>query len=240
MKFLFLLIFLPSFTFSQITKNGFDYYVNNNSQEIFNEFQIFCGSEIDREISFQPDDILLYGNDTNELGLCLPNLDMIIISNDLNKYRDYTKKDIRKSDLKKLTSDDIFVRGVIIHEICHIYIDFLIDNFEKIKRDYKYYKKNGAIFIEESICEYASYKMGELIIKEKYYIPKTINELSDSSKKLRYEYGIHFIKPILDKYGFQKGSLLILKNDPPTDEEILKPEIYYKRIEDEVYFKNKI
>jgi hypothetical protein len=48
--------------------------------------------------------------------------------------------------------------------------------------------------------------------------------------KINYDYSSYFVKPILNSFGFTNGISIILQHSPPTDEELLNPELYYKRI----------
>ena len=213
-KFLFLLL-TPLFLCSQVTKNGIHNYVSNNGNDIYTEFENFYNVRINREIEFESGDILEYSNDENELGKSDSFLNFIIISDDSSKYAGYYKT-------KK--SSGIFVKSVIIHEICHLYLRNIIDSLNTVRKEYRYESTFGSDFIEEGICEYSVIKMDEL--KPNYYIPTTLEDTIN----VKYRYGPYFVKPILDKFGFKTGIILLLKTEPPTEKEILNPDLFYKRI----------
>lgn len=214
-----ILLLFPLLLFSQVTKNGINFYVKTNSTKIICEFEEFFNVKIDRDLDFEVVDILEYSNDSNEVGKCIPEYDLIVISNNQNKYKSYSAKDINPKDQN---SSYIFVKSVILHELCHIYIRDVIDSL-KVKDNFN--------FIEEGICEYAVTKMGELAGGD-LYIPKNMKDLNDNVHfyDIKYEYSAVFVKPILDKYGFKLGTILLLKTKSPTDKELLNPELYYKRI----------
>lgn len=224
LKLVLLLLFtiIPYLTFSQVTINGIIDYVKNNNKEIIKDFEKTFNLKINYDIDFEVVDILEYTDDTNELGKCFTSLDLIVISNNIHKYSSYAKK----------ASVGSTVRGVVLHEICHMYIKSIVDSCSGINREYS--RRNstyGSIFIEEGICCYSVQRMKELP-KYKNYIPKNINDINNKENmyNIMYNYSIFFVKKILDEYGFKEGILILLKNYPPTTEEILNMEKYYKRI----------
>jgi hypothetical protein len=214
-KFLLILLLSPLFLYSQVTKNGIHNYVSNNGNIFSTEFENFYDIKINREIEFESGDILEYSNNPNELGKSDSFLNFVIISDDSSKYSGYYKT--------KKSHTGIFVKSVILHEICHFYIRNIIDSLPSVKKEYKY-ATFGAIFIEEGICEYSVINMEEL--EPNYYFPKNLEDTIN----VKYRYGPYFVKSILDKYGFKNGVIILLKNEPPTEKEILNPDFFYKRI----------
>lgn len=209
----------------QPTTDEINQYVENNSDTIVCEFENFYDVDV-RDVDFETDKLEEYTENENELGICFPSLNYIIISNE-EKYIGYSAKEKKRRILNSIEESNKFVKGVMIHEICHIYVDQVIDSL-RIKR-HNTFESN---FIEEGICEYSVTKMGELILSDKIFIPLTTNELFDTINEynVKYKYSSYFVKNIIDKYGLTKGIIILFKNSQPTINEILKPEIYYRRL----------
>jgi hypothetical protein len=61
-------------------------------------------------------------------------------------------------------------------------------------------------------------------------VPKTIDDIINNSNDIKYYYSIKFLKPFLDSLGVGEGINILIRNDPPSYNEILKPNIYFKRL----------
>jgi len=91
----------------------------------------------------------------------------------------------------------------------------------------------GTQFIEEGICEYVVYYLHESNPIKNIVIPKTMDDLMDDMNRVNilYVYSVYVLQDFLDKEGLKKGIEILLSNKPPTYEEILKPELFFNRLE---------
>jgi len=166
--------------------------------------------------------------------------DNIIISNE-PRYIDYEVQRLSEYEKNRYREATQFVRGVVIHELthCYFYQIIMIAQYNK-KLEYEWRQglrmipvdDYGTDFLEEGICEYVVEMMGEMIVSTEV---KTINksDLSTANRnnqEIKYGYSRQFVKPIVDEYGLKAAVFLIVYNKPPTEEEILKPQLYYDRL----------
>jgi hypothetical protein len=210
-----ILLFFNSSIFSQITTDGIKKYVSENSSKIIVDFEKFFHVRLPENIDFIVDRLQDYDEKGDKLGLCYPEINTIIISEDPEDFIGYS---LKISDIKNITSSNKFIRGTLIHELCHIYLNLVVDSLTSVHKIYRYpyLQTTGSKFIEEGICEYASYKLEEIFSNE------SVNE----------NYGMFQLKKFLDDKGFSNGVVILLTNDPPTEEEISKPEKYFKKFYD--------
>ena len=227
------------------TTIGIEQYVKDNEEKVIEDFENYYGVKI-QQMYFETDNLQDYGKD-NYLGIFLSGMNLAIISNE-EKYQGYSAENLSKRKLQKIKENN-FVISAMMHEMCHNYIYETIINAPSVDaRDdkAKSFSKSdisreflvntnkstfGSVFIEEGICEYGSMKISGFNIS-KNFVPKTYDELIDSANlyKIKYKYSVYFVKNILDKHGFIDGITLILKNSPPTNEELLEPKKYYNRL----------
>lgn len=59
---------------------------------------------------------------------------------------------------------------------------------------------------------------------------KQIIEILKNSNEIKYYYSIQFLKPFLDSLGVGEGINVLIRNSPPSYNEILNPNIFYKRL----------
>jgi len=88
----------------------------------------------------------------------------------------------------------------------------------------------GADFIEEGICEYQTLLMGEIIYDQRISVTRNQLRNKPESYEVMYRYGMWFVKPIVDKLGLKAAIYLMVSNKPPSQEEILQPQLYYDRL----------
>jgi len=206
-------------------------YTYRKFESILNEFQTFVRDTIDYDIYIYVDDLSQREDYfLSEMGVFeYPN--NITISNE-EKYLACELGNLSKTEKREILSSNKFVKSVVIHEISHIYFNQIISEM-KLKNKYidngYLSKKNyGKGFIEEGFCEYISNAMGETIIDKRMKTPKTIEELDD--KYYCYEYSALFLKDFFDSFGVKRGLELLVEIPPPTKDEIINPEIFWRRI----------
>jgi hypothetical protein len=219
------------------TTKGIDSYVINNKDKIIQEYQKFVRDSLG-EVCIETDSLNEYsGYDSIELGRFYEP-DEIIISNQ-EKYIAYQLSDLSKSEKRKITESNRFVKAIIIHELTHLYFlqikNEVIRNKENICHEYsvRFVKpKFGTGFIEEGICEYVVQKMNESIISKKIYIPKTTEEIINPNNlyAIKFIYSSYYVKNFLDAMGLKNGIKVLIKNKPPTYDEILNPNLFFARL----------
>jgi len=222
------------------TKDGIANYVNENKDDIVQEFELFVGQKF-FDYNIVVDDLKDYQDyDSLEAGRYYQDFD-IIISNEL-KYLDYELSFMPKYKQKKYSNNNKFVKAVVIHELSHLYFNEIkLEMQEKrmhVHRDYhssssvlKPKTISNADFIEEGICEYIVCRMKQSICDNNYK-PKSVEEITsiDNQYNIKYVYGRTYLTEFLNKYGIKQGLLILLSNEPPNNTEILYPELYFGRI----------
>jgi len=235
---LFLLLFSIQdieYKFGKPTTKGIDYYVDLHWFDFIEDFEASVQDSI-FGLFISTDN--LRGYEQHELGYFQPP-NSIVVTNE-ERYIDYElnmMSDFKKSQYRETNQ---FVRAIVMHEICHAYFYQLLklcDKGDSLEYEFRlglhivpqdFY---GTEFCEEGICEYVVETMGERIAyDEKVRI--TANKLINNrnSYEVKYRYASQFVKPIVDSLGIRNAILTIVSNKPPSNEEILKPEFYYKRI----------
>jgi len=225
------------------TSRGIDYYIKVNEYNFVEEYSRFVQDTIE-DVYIETDNLSLYTDaDSLELGrYYLPN--GITITNE-TKFIAYDIDELGKYRKKTIESNR-FVKAVVMHEITHYYFYRIIMEmrYNKMHVAPEYlmtlrifpYNEPGSEFIEEGVCEYMIQKMGEINLYKTIYVPKTISEISDPSKKyeIKYKYASSYLKDFLDQAmdtGRVKEAIkVLLKNTPPSPQEILNSEIYFNRL----------
>jgi len=216
---------------------GITEYVNNNSQSIIEEYEQLIDTLYDiyiyvEDLSSEKEDILgqFYTPDN------------IIITSE-EKFTGFELKDLIKS--KKVTSyyTGQTVKGTIFHELTHAYFNqsLILMQIEKkyvspeynIFKLYSNYNRQFSVkFIEEGICEYTVNYLNERAAIESIRVPTSIDYLLDKEHIVNniYRYSVIFLKDFLDEYGIKRGIEILLGNKPPSLEEILKPKLFFGRL----------
>ena len=236
------------------TTSGINFYVEKQQDRIINEYEKFIQDTIY--------DIYMYTSDFNkepdydklELGrYYLPSGvgHQIIIDNE-EKFIGYELKTTPEYIKSTVIESNQFVKAIMIHELTHAYFyqNIMEMQMKDMTVDLEYHnfrifpnqeKSFGASFIEEGVCEYITQKMGEIIPYQTMYIPRNIKQLINKNNlyNVKYKYASYFVKDFLDKmtlkYGRVKyGIQILLSNRPPTYEEILKPDLYFSRLNEKI------
>jgi hypothetical protein len=230
------------------TRAGIDLYVKYEQENIIKELEEFLNDTIFIFFEITTDNIEeYYRNQPLDMAYHITYNDgsaEIVIDN-RERYIAYDINQI--SNLKKfnLSTSNQFVKTVLIHELVHTYFlqkvvitkyngayvhkEYDFRNMMAIKIYPMYEKTFGAEFIEEGVCQYVVNEM-RLEIPKVPPVPKTIDDIINNSNDIKYYYSIKFLKPFLDSLGVGEGINILIRNDPPSYNEILKPNIYFKRL----------
>jgi len=166
---------------------------------------------------------------------------MAIINNQ-GKFQAYELNKLSFEERKNIISANNFVRATMVHELIHEYRDQVVRELEimgeDVDRDYKIkYELRGeapfgVMFIDEGIAEYLSEKMDEIILPWRPFIPKNESQLLDKKNlhEVKYQYAPYFLKKFFKEIGIKKGIQTLVTNAPPTNKEILNPELFFQRL----------
>lgn len=229
------------------TKTGIEHYIDLNKSSVVNTIENFIGDTI-FSYSIKTDNLSEYQDyDSLEAGRFYPE-DEIVITNELRFY-DYELNFLPKWKQKEFDNNNKFVKGVLIHELIHLYIyQFIFDclennisinneyiNFNMFPKIKSYYASK---FIEEGICEYAVMKLKEGIFSD--YKPDFLDGYSEVNVRkfmqvqntygIKYQYSRTYVQKIFEANSFKKALLIIFTCKPPSYEELLCPDQYYNRL----------
>lgn len=217
------------------TKEGIEQYVLDNDSIInkkFNEkFKINS-----KPNNYYVDDISLYNaKDSKGIYLGKGGGGEIVIDSE-NPFQNYSVFFLSKSVKNNFIYNDDFVKGVMIHEKAHGYIEQKRSELKNKNISTFFREKDSTFefrssFIEEGIAQYCALKFGEIISPEEYFLPKNAKKLiKNESWEIEYKYSMYFVKDFLDLVGLEFGIEIFLTNAPPTIEEIINPKIFYGRL----------
>lgn len=223
---------------------GIEMYVSDNSERLVSEFQQIVGDSLYDIYIYTENFSSLSEHDTDydtaRLGIFFPPNEIIITNEE--KFKAYELKDLSNYKRNTLKSANNFVKGTIFHELAHYYFMQVIKEMQMheqyVSPEYNNFSivptlnyNIGARFIEEGICEYFNIKSKQSMFNENYYVPETINELFSKSKrqKIFYEYSVAYVRSFINYYGFKKGIQLIVSTKPPSPEQILYPDEFFKQ-----------
>lgn len=230
------------------TSRGIDYYVKVNKYNFIKELEAYLNDTIFLEVEISTDNISEYiDNDSLDMGYHITytdGSDEIVIDN-RERYVAYDINDISKLKKLNLTTSNQFVKTVVIHELMHTYFlqKVVISKYLglSVYKEYDYRQVTiirifpnteefyGAEFIEEGVCQYVVEEM-KLHIPRKTQPPKTIDDIMGNNE-IKYNYSIAYLKEFLDYFGVSKGIEILIRNKPPTYQEILNPDLFFNRIE---------
>jgi len=240
--FILLLLLLPiqdEYKWGRPTSKGVDNYIERNEYQFIIDYQNHIKDTLFYEPFISTDDLSDYYNYTRgDMGYYEPP-DNIIINNEpryieyeLSRLNDFQKSQYRESNK--------FVRAVVMHELTHCYfyqqIRIAEQNHEleyEFRQGLRIVPVNdyGTDFVEEGICEYQTLLMGEMIgYDEELRITKGQLLNNKDSYEVKYRYSAQYVKPIVDKLGLRQAIYLMVTSKPPSTEEILKPNLYYQRL----------
>lgn len=217
---------------------GISSYVKENHDIIIAEYE----NRIDTLY-----DVYLWTTDISEmsddftLGEFYPP-DQIVITTE-EKYIAYDFSDMPKSKQRISTFYDRTVKAVIFHELTHAYFNQVVTVLKNegkiVSPEYSFLRiypnlglRFGTTFIEEGVCEYVVYYLNESAPLGNIKIPNTPEELvnSDNYTNVMYYYSVYFLKDFLDEHGIKRGIEILVSNRPPEYEEMIKPELYFNRL----------
>lgn len=223
------------------TSEGIEQYVEENTDSLLREYHDFMGDTLYNVWIYTAN--LEEQGDTNliELGRYFPH--EIYIST-AERFEAYELDDLSPGRRENLRESNKFVKGVMIHELTHEYVNQIgveMRSLHKIHVDKSYetgvwivnsHENFGSSFIEEGLCEYISGEMGELIQPTRVEKPGSIEELLDRDNQymVKYKYAVGFLENFLDTTGFKVGVQILLHNPPPSYEEILYPDHFFGRL----------
>lgn len=241
---LFFITFIQKDPYYNVNKKpstwGIENYVEKNYQNIINEYESKVDSIYDvyifaQDLRTEPD------YDSSELArFYVP--DYIYVTTE-EHFVEYEFKNLTKSHQRNFTKTDNTIKGVIFHELTHVYFHQTIllmkANGEDVSPEYgliRYFLNPtlqfGAEFIEEGFCEYVTEKLGEQLIQKLVFIPKNKDDFvnKDNFVDIKYRYSVIFLRDFMDKNGIKNGLKILLKNKPPSYDEIINPELYFNRL----------
>ena len=222
------------------TTLGINYYAKKNENKFIKEFQELVKDSL-YDVYITVDDIKQYTDDPTTLGYCASGMGSseIVITNE-PRYIQYEYSMLTSYQKRTTLEANNFVKGVIFHELTHDYFSQVMmemrmdsmtisteyNNFNMIPRN-----SFGATFIEEGVAVYVTVKKGECIFG-KDFIPESIEQIQNKEYKyyIKYNYSTVFVRPILDKYGIKEGIKLLVRNKPPSYDEMMNPQKYYDRL----------
>jgi hypothetical protein len=229
---------------------GINKYVKENQQSLIKELQSVIKDTLFLDVEIKSQDLSEYTDyDSLDLGYHISytdGSDEIIIDN-RERYFAYDINDLSRYKKINLTTYNAFVKTIIIHELMHTYFLQIVIQCKfyglNVYKEYDYRQMmnikiypnieeyDGAIFIEEGVCQYIIEEM-KLQIPNKPFTPKTIDDFHNKNNEfnIKYSYSVQFLKNFLDSNGLKDGISILITNKPPTYEEILKPELYFKRL----------
>jgi hypothetical protein len=222
------------------TTKGICEYIEDNADNFIDEFEKFVGDSIPFNITISTDNLSeYYERDSLELGeFNVPNL--IIITNQ-TIFIDYELKCLSWWKKINISESNQFVKTTVMHELMHAYFYTVLlktKQSKQVQLDYLnglhiYPVNNNAVFVEEGICEYLVEKMNMMICDDNY---NDKNYNNDSISKyfntyyVKYHMSRLFVKPIVDRLGFKEAIKILVINKIPTINEILNPDIYYRKL----------
>lgn len=214
---------------------GINTYVKNNEQNLIQEYEYKIDTLYD--INIYTEDLSKTSDD--DLGqFYIP--DYIVITN-LEVFAAYEFQNLSKFKQQTISYTERTVKGVIFHELTHAYfyqtVIIMRNENKTVSPEYSTFKmystasmKFSVDFIEEGICEYVIHNLKESAKLKNIVIPETEADLLDNKINTLYCYSVYFLQDFLDKQGLKKGMEILINNKPPTLEEILKPELFFKRL----------
>lgn len=237
---------------SRPTQKGIDKYVNDNSNDFIDEFQLYVKDSIYADVYITSTDLQqLADYDSLELGRTeiFSNSGYEIIIGNTGKFNDYSLYTVRhkKRLFKSFDQYSQFVKSTVVHELSHVYFRQIMmilaskDSLNTYYRNVQLYpnpeRRYGSEFIEEGLCEYLTRNKGEILEIRDVYKPETTGDLLDrhNVSQVKYHYSSYYLKDFMDSMVTVKGKVkygieVLLTNNPPNYSEILNPKLYFNRL----------
>lgn len=241
---LILILFLPQqqdeYKWGIPTSKGIDNYVERNQYDFITEYQNHIGDTLYFEPFISTDDLSDYVGLNESTAGFFERPDNIIINNK-PVYIDYEVRRLTDYQKASYRGNNMFVKGVVMHELTHAYIYqiIMIAEYDK-KLAYEWRQGLRMIpmdnyytsFLEEGICEAVVIDMQEMIgYRDKVGISKSdLSNHNRNNYEVKYRYSQQFVRPVIQEYGLKTAIYLMVSNKPPNNEEILKPDLYYQRL----------
>jgi hypothetical protein len=217
---------------------GINTYIKNNQESLIKEYEYRIDTIYD--VYMFSENLSETEKEDNLGEFYLP--DYVVITNE-EKFIAYEFKDLSKFKQKTVSYAERTVKAVIFHELTHAYfyqtLRLMEQKNEYVSSEYRNFRfypnaelQFGVEFIEEGICEYTIYYLNEATSLKNVIKPETEEELINKDNRMNnvYLYSVIFLKDYLDKNGLRKGIEILLENKPPTYKEILKSELFFKRL----------
>ena len=219
---------------------GINQYIKNNQESLIKEFEYYIGDTLLYDVYLFTDDLEQYTPDG--LGEFYPP-DQIYITNK-ERFVEYEFKQLSKFKQRTLPHTSRTVKAVVFHELTHAYFTQILNimkmNGYSIPNEYLSFRiipnpttRFGTDFIEEGICEYMIYHLNECPPLTNIPIPYNMEELLNEDNKVNilYGYSVYFLKNFMDEYALKESVQILIQNKPPTYDEILKPELFFNRLQ---------
>jgi len=225
------------------TPKGVEMYVEDNWESLVNEYLAYVQDTFWLDVWVYSEVLTDWvDHDTLELGRYF-NGEAVISMDTL--FKAYDIADWSKVRRRLESPTNAFVKSTIFHELTHHYINQIgreMSYFDSVRVN-RAYETNiwiirnhdmfGSTFIEEGICEYMVTQMGEIIPPKRVQKPKSEFDLIKRQNKHKYvyKYSAEYLKTFLDTTGFKRGVKILISNEPPTYQQILNPELYFKELD---------
>jgi len=214
---------------------GINTYIKNNEESLIREYTYRVDTLYDVDIF---SDNLDETSDGDLGQFYIP--DYIVVSN-RETYVAYEFNQLSKFKQKTTSYRERTVKAVVFHELTHTYffqrMIIMRNTGQHVSPEYSNFRmfpiaKFNTDFIEEGICEYMVYYLNESNPINDITVPYNIADLLDENNTVNniYCYSVIFLKDFLDKHGVKEGVKILISNNPPSYEEILNPELFYKRL----------
>jgi hypothetical protein len=229
------------------TSRGIDLYVKTNKYIFQKELEDYLKDSIWLNVEISTDDISQYTKyDSLDMAYHFTytdGSDEIIIDN-RERYVAYDINDLSKLRKLNLKTYNSFVKTAVMHELMHTYFlqNIIVAKYNgiEINREYDYRltmklkmypnpeEAYGAEFLEEGVCQYVIEQMKQQI-PYRVSIPETANGVMGNNE-LKYTYSIDYLKEFMEFFGVKHGIEILIRNKPPTYEEILNPDLFFNRL----------
>jgi hypothetical protein len=222
------------------TTKGIEKYVDANWFVFISDYQDFIKDTLFYEPFISTDDLSEYCRYSGaELGY-FEYPDNVVVTNE-PRYIDYELQRLNEFRRQEYRETNRFVRGVVMHELTHCYFYqqmMAVKQGDSLHNDFKQglgmmpVDNFSTEFIEEGFCEFVTLDIGEMIGSDEKIV-LTRNDLSQTRRNnydVKYRYSRQFVSAIIKTYGLQQAIRLVVSHAAPSQEEILKPELYYQRL----------
>jgi hypothetical protein len=222
------------------TSKGVDNYVEANELQFVLDFQTHVNDTLFYEPFICTEDLTKYYDYNDGEAGYFERPDLVLINNKSN-YIDYELRLLSKYRKSKYREANMFVRSVVMHELCHAYI-YQLKMLAQHQKVLEYEWQQGirmlpvdnyyTEFIEEGICEYLVQDMEVSIAYDQqlFLIKDDLKRARRNTYEIKYRYSSQYVAPVIEELGLKQAILLFIGSKPPSQEEILSPKLYYDRL----------